>query len=110
MRRHQGAKVKHFDVSNVFYKFSYGAVSFTLKGENVTDMLGFTVKLKCFILRSITDMTLGVPSFIFLRYANLVNGYERRYDHAILDIPALLTPLAPCTDFSWHNGVKRVVL
>ena len=111
MRRHQGAKVKHFDVSNVIYhKFSYGAVSYTLNEENVNIMLGFTVKPKCFILRSITDMTLDVPSFIFLRYANLVNGYERRYDLAILDIPALLTPLAPCTDFSWHNGVKRVVL
>ena len=31
MRRHQGAKVKHFDVSNVIYhKFSRGAVSYTL--------------------------------------------------------------------------------
>ena len=36
MRRHQGAKVKHFDVSNVIYhKFSDGAVSYTLSGENV---------------------------------------------------------------------------
>ena len=40
MRRHQGAKVKHFDVSNViYYKFSHGAVSNTLNGENVNVML-----------------------------------------------------------------------
>ena len=40
MRRHQGAKIKHFDVSNVIYhKFSHGAVSFTLNGENVNVML-----------------------------------------------------------------------
>ena len=40
MRRHQGAKVKHFDVSNVIYhKFSHGAVSYTLNGENVNVML-----------------------------------------------------------------------
>ena len=42
MRRHQDAKVKHFDVSNVIYhKFSHGAVSYTLKGENVNVMLDF---------------------------------------------------------------------
>ena len=36
MRRHQDAKIKHFDVSNVIYhKFSHGAVSYTLNGENV---------------------------------------------------------------------------
>ena len=40
MRRHQGAKVEHFDFSNVIYhKFSYGAVSYTLNGENVNVML-----------------------------------------------------------------------
>ena len=40
MRRHQGAKVKHFDVSNVIYhKFSHGAISYTLNGENVNVML-----------------------------------------------------------------------
>ena len=40
MRRHQGAKVEHFDVSNVIYhKFSQGAVSYTLNGENVNVML-----------------------------------------------------------------------
>ena len=40
MRRHQDAKVKRFDVSNVIYhKFSHGAVSYTLNGENVNVML-----------------------------------------------------------------------
>ena len=35
-RRHQGAKFEHFDVSNVIYhKFSHGAVSYTVKDENV---------------------------------------------------------------------------
>ena len=44
MRRHQGAKVKHFDVSNVIYhKFSHGAVSYTLNGENVNVMLEFVI-------------------------------------------------------------------
>ena len=45
MRRHQGAKVKQFDVSNVVYhKFSHGAVSYTLSGVNVNVMLEFAVK------------------------------------------------------------------
>ena len=40
MRRHQGLKVEHFDVSNVIYhRFSHGAVSYTLNGENVNVML-----------------------------------------------------------------------
>ena len=40
MRRHQDAKVKHFDVSNVIYhKFSHGAVYYTLNGANVNVML-----------------------------------------------------------------------
>ena len=44
MRRHQGAKGKHFDVSNVIYhKFSHGAVSYTLNGENVNVMLEFSL-------------------------------------------------------------------
>ena len=39
-RRDQGAKVEHYDVSNVIYrKFSHGAVSYTLNGENVNVML-----------------------------------------------------------------------
>ena len=34
MRRHQDAKVKQFDVSNVIYhKFSHDAASYTLNGE-----------------------------------------------------------------------------
>ena len=45
MWRHQGAKVKHFDVSNVIYhKFSHSAVSYTLNGENVNVMLEFSIK------------------------------------------------------------------
>ena len=40
MRRHQCAKVEHFDVSNVIYhKFSHGADSYTVSGENVNVML-----------------------------------------------------------------------
>ena len=40
MRRHQGAKVENFDVSNVIYhKFSHGAVSYTLDGENLNIVL-----------------------------------------------------------------------
>ena len=40
MRRHQGTKVQHSDVSNVIYhKFSHGVVSYTLNGENVNVML-----------------------------------------------------------------------
>ena len=38
-RRHQGAKVEHFDISNVIYhKFSHGVVSYTLNGEDVNVM------------------------------------------------------------------------
>ena len=45
MQRHQGAKVEHFDVSNVIYhKFSHGAVSYTLNGENVNVMLECLMK------------------------------------------------------------------
>ena len=45
MRRHQNAKVKHFDVSNVIYhKFSHGAVSYRLNGKNVNVMLEFVLK------------------------------------------------------------------
>ena len=43
MRRHQDAKVKHFDVSNVIYhKFSHSPISYTLNGENVNVMLELT--------------------------------------------------------------------
>ena len=39
MQRHQGANFEHFDVSNESYhKFSHGAVSYTLNGENVNVM------------------------------------------------------------------------
>ena len=40
MRRHQDAKVKQSDVSNVIYhNFLHGDVSYTLNGENVNVML-----------------------------------------------------------------------
>ena len=40
MRRHQGAKVEHFDVSNVIYhKVSHGAAFYTLNGKNINVML-----------------------------------------------------------------------
>ena len=46
MRRHQCAKVEHFDVSNViYYKFSHGAVFYTLNGENVNVMLEYGINL-----------------------------------------------------------------
>ena len=46
MRRHQGAKVEHFDVSIVIYhKYSHGGVCYTLNGENVNDMLEFKMTL-----------------------------------------------------------------
>ena len=49
MRRHQGAKVEHFDVSNVIYhKCSHGAVSYTLNGENVNVMLEQNVNYVAF--------------------------------------------------------------
>ena len=40
IRSQQGAKVKYFDVSNIIYhKFSHGAISYTLNGENLNVML-----------------------------------------------------------------------
>ena len=46
MRRHQGAKVEHFDVSNVIYHtFSHGAVFYTLSGENINVMLEFEISV-----------------------------------------------------------------
>ena len=51
MRRHQGAKVEHFDISNVIYhKFSHGAVSYTLNKENVN------------IVRILFPFSIGVSS------------------------------------------------
>ena len=46
MRRHQGAKCKHFDVSDVIYhKFSHGTVSYTLSEENVNVMLELYIEI-----------------------------------------------------------------
>ena len=43
--RHQGAKCKHFDVSDVIYhKFLHGAASYTLNGENANVMLEYTIR------------------------------------------------------------------
>ena len=40
MRHHQGRKCKDFDISDVIYhKFSHGAASYMLSGENVNSML-----------------------------------------------------------------------
>ena len=40
MRCHQGAKSKQFDISDVIlHKFSHGAASYTINGENVNVML-----------------------------------------------------------------------
>ena len=40
MRRHWGARVGRFDICNVIHhKFSHGAVSYALNGENVNVVL-----------------------------------------------------------------------
>ena len=45
MRRHQDAKVKNFDVSNVIYhKFAHGAVSYMLNRENVNVILEYLLE------------------------------------------------------------------
>ena len=55
MRRHQDAKVKHFDVSNVIYhKFSHGAASYTLNGKNVNVMLEYNI-IKVELLESVLN-------------------------------------------------------
>ena len=44
MRRHQGAKCKHFDVSDViFHKYSHGEASYTVNREKVNVMLEFCI-------------------------------------------------------------------
>ena len=51
MGRHQGAKCKHIDVSDVIYhKFSHDATSYTLNGENVS------VTFELMILISAVDL------------------------------------------------------
>ena len=46
MRRHHGAKVEHFDVSDIIcHKFSHGAVSYMLNGENANVMLEYSILL-----------------------------------------------------------------
>ena len=46
MQPHQGMKVTHFDASNLIYhKFSQGAVSYRLIGENVNVMLELCINI-----------------------------------------------------------------
>ena len=46
MQHHQDAKVKHFFVSYaIYHKFSHGAISYTLNGENVNVMLELGTKV-----------------------------------------------------------------
>ena len=48
MRRHQGAKVEYFDVSNVIYHiFSQGAVSYTLNGQKINVLLKSKIIVSC---------------------------------------------------------------
>ena len=75
MRRHQGAKVKHFDFNNVIYhKFSHGAVSYTLNGENVNVLLEYWVYLyttKYKIKEKVLNVFISLvaePSCIFVAY------------------------------------------
>ena len=77
MRRHQGAKVKHFDVSNVIYhKFSHGAVSYMLNGKNVNVMLefviGYTVSMLWAFCKGLkfrsSDKYLGIISFMYITH------------------------------------------
>ena len=53
MRHYQGMNFEHFDDSNVIYhRFSHGAVSYTLNGENVNIILEYRIfslpKMLCF--------------------------------------------------------------
>ena len=71
MRRHQGAKVEHFDVGNVIYhKFSHGAVSYTLNGENVNVMLelrnNFSVAVNYRLLTHVVGDGASRSEFIFV--------------------------------------------
>ena len=44
MQLNQGAKVEHFDINNMIYhKFSHGAISYMLNGENVNIMLELSI-------------------------------------------------------------------
>ena len=60
MRRHQDAKVQHFDASNVIYHtFSNGAVSYRLNGENINIMLESVTKpFACNLLRGNSTLIL----------------------------------------------------
>ena len=69
MRRHQGTRDKHFDVSNVIYhKFSHGSVSDTLYGENVNIVLELVFLPLLFLPkrqnRSICQAMTGKSAFV----------------------------------------------
>ena len=68
MRRHQGAKVKHFDVSNVIYhKFSHGAVSYTLNGKKVNVMVELHFN-SCSVNLQISQIKFSEIRKVTLRY------------------------------------------
>ena len=88
MRRHQGAKVEHFDVSNVIYhKFSHGAVSYTRNGENVNIMLELSIKGEGWSIANWLMSLLAVPRRLFcfgsLVVLDVVCGYVLLF---VLDI------------------------
>ena len=85
MRRHQGVKVEHFDVSNVIHhKFSHGGVSYTLSGKNVNVMLEYEIApasaltvtsmlLRCG-LKTVSTSFFSVGSYITLLAMFLCQG------------------------------------
>ena len=67
MRRHQGAKVKHFDVSNVIcHKFSHGAVPYTLNGENANVMLEYEVFRVRVVYYSVIRKVTQTVNFVYI--------------------------------------------
>ena len=71
MRRHQGAKVKHFDFSDVIYhKFSHGAVFYTLNGKNVNVMLEFVI-VSCYFNLSSRKFMMLLCKFILQSRKNV---------------------------------------
>ena len=75
MRRQQGAKVEHFDVSNVIYhKFSHDAVSYTLNGENVNIMLEYVLNVailrRCVPHRGDVNLSLNLCDTLLIKHKN----------------------------------------
>ena len=73
MGRHQGGKVKHFNVSNMIYlKFSHGAVSYMLNGENVNVMLEFEIRnVDCSFVELQEKRLIFIPYITLARYCKL---------------------------------------